>query len=79
MSDQECLMRMLVQHKTKRVCDALLALAGANNYSYNKKMFVSNDIDMPRGLPRGAWREMGAKLLEAIDEALDDTVHTLMP
>ena len=44
-------MRIIVQHKTKRVCDALLALAGVQSYSYNEKMFVSNDIDTPGGLP----------------------------
>ena len=74
MSDQEHLM----QHKTKRVCDALLTLAGVQAYSFNEKMFVSDDVDTLGGLPGGAWRDMGAKLMEAIDGALDNVVHKLM-
>ena len=46
MSDQEHLM----QHKTRRVCDALLTLAGAQTYSFDKKMFVSDDVNTLGGL-----------------------------
>ena len=47
-------------------------------YIYDKKIFFSNNINTPGGLPGGAWRDMGAKLMEAIDGALDNVVHKLM-
>ena len=78
MPDQERLVRMLVQLKTKRVCNTLLALAGVQSYSYDEKIFFRNDLNTPGGLPEGAWREMGAKIMEAIDGALDEVVHNLV-